>query len=103
MNSLSWMSEILPASQVTEVRVFFQKEGQRYTRNQYYEAGDYQNLEIEISRLENHPELYGGVYWILNPVDPRSLALNKGRRPFLTRIQATKSADILRREWLLID
>lgn len=103
MNSLSWMSEILPASQVTEVRVFFRKDGQKYIRNQYYKASDFQNLEAEISRLENHPDLYGGVYWIINPVNPKMEYLNSGRRPFLTKVHSAKTSDIICREWLLID
>lgn len=103
MNSLSWMAEILPASQVTEVRVFFRKDGQKYIRNQYYKASEFQDLEIEISRLENHPDLYGGVYWIINPVNPLMINLNKGRRPFVTKIPSAKTSDIVCREWLLID
>ena len=104
MNSLSWMSEILPASQVTEVRVFFLgKDGQKYVRNQFYRADQYAELEVEIARLESHPELYGGVYWILNPVNPAIAVRNKGRKPFLTRVASARTTDILRREWLLID
>ena len=104
MNSLSWMSEILPASQVTEVRVFFLgKDGQKYVRNQFYRADQYAELEIEIARLESHPELYGGVYWILNPVNASVLSRNKVRKPFLTRVASARTIDILRREWLLID
>lgn len=103
MNSLSWMAEILPASQVTEVRVFFRKDGQKYIRNQYYRACDYQDLESEISRLEGHPDMYGGVYWILNPVSPQMVFLNNGRRPFLTKVNSAKTSDIISREWLLID
>ena len=103
-SSLSWMSEILPASQVTEVRVFFLgKDGQKYVRNQFYRADQYAELETEVARLENHPELYGGVYWILNPVEPKLIERNKGRKPFLTRVSSARTVDIVNREWLLID
>lgn len=104
MNSLAWMLNILPPEQVTEVRAFFIREGEKYTRNQYYRADQYQELESSVSRLESHPEIYGGIYWILNPLPPEFLVRNQGRRtPFLTRVASAKASDVLRREWLLID
>ena len=104
MNSLSWMADILPGSQVTEVRAFFVKDGEKYTRNQYYRADQYQDLELAVSRLESHPEIYGGIYWIMNPLPQEFLARNQGRRtPFLTRVAAADATNVLRREWMLID
>lgn len=104
MNSLSWMADILPGSQVTEVRAFFVKDGEKYIRNQYYRADQYQDLEVAVSRLESHPEIYGGIYWILNPLPQEFLARNQGRRtPFLTRVASAKASDVARREWMLID
>ena len=104
MNSLSWMADILPGSQVTEVRAFFVKDGEKYTSNQYYREDQYQDLELAVSRLESHPEIYGGIYWIMNPLPQEFLARNQGRRtPFLTRVAAADATNVLRREWMLID
>lgn len=105
MNSLSWMVDILPGSQVTEVRAFFiSKDGEKYSRNQYYRADQYQELELAVSRLESHPEIYGGIYWIMNPLPPEFIFRNQGRRtPFLTRVVSAHATDVVRREWMLID
>lgn len=70
-----------------------------HTESGYF---DYEHIECVPHSLENY-KTYGGVYVTLNPVNPDLLARANNRlKPAKSR-ETTSDADILRRQWLLVD
>src|SRR5574343_1461674 len=92
---------------LTEVRVLLRSpdnDEERICRNQYYFGRESDRLAKDLDQFEKNPDCIG-CYFVINPVKPDLYAHNKikWRPPFQTKVNSSKSDDIIRRKWILID
>lgn len=93
---------LIRPEQVVELRALEVKPkyGKPYTESGYFEGTKLRELASAAYRLTRQAK---GVYFSLNPVDPSLLARRKNRTELAKPGETTTDADILRRQWLLVD
>lgn len=92
---------------LTEVRVLLRSpdnDEERICRNQFYFGREADKVARDLEQFEKNPDCIG-CYFVINPIKPDLYAHNKikWRPPFQTKVDSSKSNDIIRRKWLFID